>query len=216
MILSTIAALTFIIGWLAVRSMAGWLVVSDALLPADAIVIMMGPVPDRALQAKSLYEQGLSRKIIFTNEFQPGADQLKDFDIQLETTADVFRKALLKLGVPDSAIMMLPDVSSSTQEEALFICRHAQKHPDLGSLIVVTSSYHSRRTRSIYHAINQAMPKKLHIAISPNQHTLYKVPDWWNDRTTAKLMILEYIKLTHFQLIERWKLGAQIKTLLQE
>lgn len=189
----------------------GWLVRNDELRPSDLIVIMMGPVPDRALQAAELYQKGFAKHIVFTNEFQPGADQLEPLGIKLETTADVFRKALVKLGVPDSAIILLPYVSSSTQDEALWIAKFLADNPQYQSLILVTSSYHSRRAGAIFRQVLRHLPDRLQMTVSPNPYTSFRVEDWWKDRMSAKLLILEYIKWTHFQLSERWRIKKELR-----
>lgn len=68
-----------------------WLIKSDQTKKADLIFILLGPVPDRALQAYDLYKAGFAEKIVFANEFQFGSEQLKPYGITLENTASVFK-----------------------------------------------------------------------------------------------------------------------------
>ncbi len=200
-----VAALVF------VRSAGQWLVTPDQIAQADLLVVMMGPVPDRALQAKTLYEQGLAHQIVFTNEYQPGAEQLKTLGIELQTTAEVFRSALLKLGIPDSSITILPVYSTSTSDEAVNIGRYLTEHPQYKKVIVVTSSYHTKRTGLIFNKLKKILPNAVSFTISPNPFTDYNGKKWWSDRISFKLTILEYIKLINYFLSEQFQMAKQMK-----
>lgn len=192
------------------RQAGNWLIDTDQPAPADLMVVMMGPVPDRALQAVDLFKSGVAHAIVFTDEYQPGAEQLKPFGIELETTAQVFRKALVKLGVPDTAIQILPYISSSTVDEAINLGKFLQDNPKSGRVIVVSSSYHTRRTKMIFKKLTKLLDHQTTFIISPNPYTEFNSRQWWTDRMSTKLLVLEYIKMMNFVLNEQFQMRKQL------
>lgn len=188
------------------NNLGKWLIKSDQSKKADLIFILLGPVPDRALQAYDLYKARFAGKIIFANEFQFGSEQLKPFGITLENTASVFKRTLIQLGVKPEDIAILPQVTSSTQEEALALREHLSNNPDIKKVLLVTSSYHSRRTAMIFKKAQKKTNPVVEIISIPSSHTAFDAEKWWKQRDSAKMVVLEYVKLMNFLLIERFRL----------
>ena len=182
------------------------LVVADEVESADLIMILLGPIPDRTLQAADLYHQGVSSKIVFCNDYQPGARQLREYQIELDNIADIAKNTLVKLGVQAEHILILDHYTSSTQDEALRLREYLLENPDIKSVILVTSSYHSRRTFKIFSkAINRA-GLDTDLYISKNPYTEFSGENWWKDRSSATMVIFEYLKLANFYLIEQHRI----------
>ncbi|MDY0102516.1 MAG: YdcF family protein [Lentimicrobium sp.] len=195
-----------IMGVLLFGRMGKWLVKSQKPETADFIFVLLGPVPDRALQAFDLYKAGFASKIVFANEFQFGAEQLTPYGIQLENTSSIFKRTLIQLGVKAEDIEILPQTTSSTQEEAIAFREFISKNTDYQRVLLVTSSYHSRRTFFIFEkAIKQSNPDFTVVSV-PSRYTAFDAEKWWKKRDNAKMVVLEYLKLLNFLLIERFRL----------
>src|SRR5215831_9555228 len=105
-------------------SLGRWLVVETPLRKAD-LIVALGGGRERQRTAVQLLQQGLARQVLFT-----GADVQPD-DYQC-------------LGVPVGQAMALPVLAYTTYEEAVAIRQIVQVH-GLDSVLIVTSSYHTRR-----------------------------------------------------------------------
>ena len=123
-----------------------------ALPPADAAVLLTGIArhdkspPDRVYLGRGadrfttalwLYRAGRVRRIIISG----GSSAVLR---PAGTEASGLRTLLLLAGVPDSAILV-EDRSRNTRENALFTKELLRKHPEIKSLVLVTSAYHERR-----------------------------------------------------------------------
>lgn len=204
----TIAVLLalLITGFFLFGKMGKWLVKSQNPEKANFIFVLLGPVPDRALEAFDLYKAGYAGKIVFANEFQYGADQLSPYGITLENTSSVFQRTLIQLGVKPEDIEILPQTTASTQEEAIAFRDYLSKHADYQQVLLVTSSYHSRRTTLIFEkAISKSNPDFKIVSV-PSRYTGFNAEKWWENRDNAKMVVLEYVKLLNFMLIERFRL----------
>lgn len=101
--------------------------------------VNFGNTVDRLWYAAELYRHGLSDKIIVS-----GGNEIADRYPNAPTQAHLMRNALIKLGVPDSAIILEPEALTTRQHmplvKALF--QDKQLH---GRLAIVTSANHMPR-----------------------------------------------------------------------
>jgi uncharacterized SAM-binding protein YcdF (DUF218 family) len=129
-----------VVAWLVARA----LVVSAPLASADAIVVMSGSSAyvERTQKAAQLYREGRAPLVLLTNDFTQGG-----WNSAQQRNPFFFERAmdeLIKAGVPQESIRLVPGVANSTREEALVIKDYVANQ-GLRSVIIVTSSYHSRR-----------------------------------------------------------------------
>ncbi|NTW24665.1 MAG: YdcF family protein [Lentimicrobium sp.] len=206
MIYVIFAAVFLLTGFLVIRNMGKYLVFSQKPEKSDLIVVLLGPIPDRALQAFDLYNAGYAGKILFANEFQYGADKLKPFGIELENTSSILKRTLIKLGTAEEDVIILKKITASTQEEAQAVAEYVQLHEEIRSILLVTSSYHSRRTFKIFSKALKGADREITVISSPSIYTDFNQYRWWNDRDSAKMVFLEYLKLMNYYLIEQFKL----------
>ncbi len=123
-----------------------------ALPPADAAVLLtgiakndklprdrvyLGRGADRFTNVLWLYRAGRVRRVIISG----GSSAVLG---GAGTEASGLRTLLRLAGVPDSAILV-EDRSRNTHENALFTKALLRQHPDIKSLVLVTSAYHERR-----------------------------------------------------------------------
>lgn len=182
------------------------LVYAQQLKQADLIFILMGSIPDRALQASDIYRQGYAKHILFANEQQFGAEKLKQYGIELETTASIIKRTLVKLGVDEEQIEVLPNIATSTQDEAILLRHYLAQHPDIKNVILVTSSYHTRRASIIFTKALKKANLKVTILVSENPYSDFKPIKWWTDRGSSYMVLLEHLKLLNFYFREQFVL----------
>jgi len=182
-----------------------FLVVADPLpARADVIVVMAGSIADRVLAAADLYAQGVAPTIVLTRErLAPDLVALRARGADLPESDAESARVLSELGVPPTAITVLPERANSTESEArnlaAFVCRDG-----LQSLVVVTSPWHTRRTRLL---LRRALPAGVRLSVRPAPAAAFPAARWWSERWAAKHVLTEYEKLAHFWLVERWGLA---------
>ncbi|MCO5257621.1 MAG: hypothetical protein M9926_12775 [Lentimicrobium sp.] len=95
-----------------------FLVRNDKLFRADAIVLLMGSIPDRVLQTERLYKQGLGRQILLVEENMEGFHDLRKRGSPIVSNTDQCYNALVYLGIKEEFINILPGSARSTIQEA--------------------------------------------------------------------------------------------------
>lgn len=181
-----------------------WLVKKDKLEKADAIVILMGSIADRILEAKDLYTQGYSKKILVVNSYISSGKELEPYGIHVPNNSELSKKALVQLGIPDSLIHILPASAISTQEEAYKIAEYVSSNPKRRSILLVTSNSHSLRATMIFEDTFNDQGIEAKIITAPSKYTEYNAQQWWSDRQSAKQVFFEYAKIISFLLFERY------------
>jgi len=201
----TALALAAVLAMAAVAVLLGagrLLVVADPLPPrADAIVILAGSVPDRALEAADLYRAGIAPQVVITRERVPrGETALRARGVRLPQTDELARLTLHGLGVPDDRVVLLRRRGTSTDTEARTIGRWACRHR-VRRLVVVTWRAHTRRARLI---LGRALGPGVELVVRPTRYDPFSPTRWWRVRRDAKMVLSEYQKLVHYWLHERW------------
>src|SRR5947207_3268304 len=93
-----------------------WLVVEDALAPADVIVVLSGDLPGRAAEAARLYREHYAPRIWISRSVSPAAE-LKRMHINYLGEEFYNQKVLIAQGVPADAIHVLEEPAFNTLEE---------------------------------------------------------------------------------------------------
>jgi uncharacterized SAM-binding protein YcdF (DUF218 family) len=143
-VLATIGVLVFF-------GIGRWLVVQDPLIHADAIVILSGNLPDRALEAARLYSAGYASQVWISRPLSP-TEELKTMKIFYLGEDFYNEKILLAQGVPVDAIRILERPSVNTLMEVREIGEFMRQN-NLSSVIIVTSKPHTRRVRAIWNRL---------------------------------------------------------------
>jgi uncharacterized SAM-binding protein YcdF (DUF218 family) len=171
---------------------------------ADAIVVMAGSIPDRALEAADLYHRGVAARVLVTRERRKrGEARLAARGVHLPAPDALAVEALVGLGVPRAAIDVVRRRTASTTTEARTIARHACAH-GFRSLVVVTSKSHSRRARLI---LRRSLGPRVALAMRPSRHDAFSATRWFRVRRDAKQVLTEWEKLLHYALLERWHIA---------
>lgn len=184
-VLALLLAATF-----AFRSAGRWLVREDALGSADVIVVLSGAMPMRAEEAGRIFQMGDAREVWVTRVQSP-ATELQSLGIAYTSEAEYSREVLIREGVPDADVQILPNTIIDTEQEVREVSRE-MREKGLTSAIIVTSPAHTRRVRTLW--------RKL---ASPNQRLIvraaYEDPfdanHWWRNTHDAFSVVREMMGL---------------------
>lgn len=167
------------------------LVYQSELVPSDAIVVLAGShTGNRMEEAVRLFRKGMGKALVFSGyTYYPGMDS----HIGMKQYA-------LKLGVPEEKIVAEKAVGEdSTWGEAHFNLKQLERLR-AKSFILVTSSYHTRRSHWVYdHSIKKLnIEMDFHVWPAPDPKVPF--PGWWKVRTGKKNVFKEYIKFAYYLL----------------
>jgi uncharacterized SAM-binding protein YcdF (DUF218 family) len=188
-----------------------WLVAEDDLQASDMIVVLMGSLPDRIhriLQAVDIYNERYSDKLVFVNSHRVDNDIFVERGVEIPPgNAQLSKMAAIDLGVPEENILILEGNAKSTQDEALIIREYIRNNRAIESIILVTSKYHSGRSKKIFRKALSSLDREINIYSSPSKYDPFNVNQWWKDKEDIKLVVLEYLKLANFYFREQFLLN---------
>ena len=184
-ILLIIVSIILIIIILIGINLGSFLVVSDNVQKADAIVVFSGDSGQRTERAVKLLEDGYGEYLILSGG--------KVYD---ETTmAELMKEHAIRIGVNEEKILV-ENKASTTHENSEFTKYIIEKNK-FTSVIVVTSDYHTRRSKA-------AMEKSLeNILIDGDEIQVISIPakddkfttKWWTSGNSVLIVISEYLNL---------------------
>ena len=201
-IIFLVAVLLWFLRGFVLRGLASFLVVSEEPRAAQVILVLSGESPARMLGAWDLFQKRHSPFILLTRGPRYRAEEeLSKRGIAYTNTAEIDRQLLVRLGVPESDVVVLPDSVSSTLEEAIAVKSYFKGKP-LGTILLVTSRYHSRRARMLF---NRVFEGQVEIVSVPTPYDEFEINDWWGNRLNAKQVFSEYQKLIFYRLQFFWE-----------
>ena len=174
------------------------LVAQDKPREADAIVVLMGSVPDRVAHGADLYREGYvdSLLMVRTEEYED-YEVMEKMDLEVPGTVDINVDIARQMGVPEEDITVIEYGSDSTFDEVVAIKEYL-KGKDKESLIVVTSKYHSARAEATFERVLD----EVEIISSPSPYDPFDAEKWWKERAHTRSVILEYQKLLNLYLFQ--------------
>jgi len=178
------------IGFLVFFDIGQWLVVQDPLVHADAIVILSGQLPDRAIEAARLYHAGYAEQVWVSQPISP-AEELKTMKIFYLGEDFYNEKVLLAKRVPADAIRILERPSANTEEEVREIEQILRRN-NSHNVIVVTSKAHTRRVRTIWNKLVGSDP---HAIVRFANDDPYDGAHWWRHTHDALDIVRESLGL---------------------
>ena len=181
---------------------AHWLVVEAPLARADAILVLGGSsaYEERATLAAELYRQGRAPLILLSDDGQRGgwSQERQRNPFYVERSAWAIEAA----GVPASCIEKLPRATSSTYDEAVLL-REQTAARGLGSVLIVTSGYHSRRALWTFERVLRGSGVRVGMMpVAPGAQTPAPAA-WWLSAAGWRTVALEYLKLVYYRLCYR-------------
>jgi uncharacterized SAM-binding protein YcdF (DUF218 family) len=177
-------------GVTAFRGAGRWLVREDPLVPADAIVVLSGSMPQRAEGAADLYRAGYAPEVWLTRPDSPEGE-LSEMGIRFVGEEEYSRQVLMRQGVPAGAIRVLPDAVLNTEQEIEGIAREMQAWHK-SHVIIVTSAQHTRRVRALWFrlaASNQIA------TVEAAAEDPFDRDHWWRNTRDAYAVVREIMGL---------------------
>jgi uncharacterized SAM-binding protein YcdF (DUF218 family) len=172
---------------------ANFLIIDDKPAKADIIYVLNGDHNTRPYKAAELYKSGYAPKVVIARaEDSPASMQgliANDTDI----SDHVFQLA----GIPETAIVELkvPGGVSSTFDEAISLRQYCREK-SLHRVIVVTSSFHTRRARWIIARLLSPIGVEVLMAQAPDAK--YGPQNWWKSEDGLIACQNEYLKLIYY------------------
>jgi len=185
-----------------------WLIVEDKLQESEIIVVLTGSVRDRILQAVDIFNEKYSDKIVLVNTNHARHDIFLERGLKIPPgSAQLNKMAAIDLGVPEENIFILEGNARSTQDEALILREYIDSNETIKSIILVTSKYHSRRSKTIFTKAFSYLDREINIYSSPSKYDSFYAEQWWMDGNDIESVVLEYIKLANFYFRTQFLLG---------
>lgn len=183
--ISTILVIVAILMFLFVNA-GNFLVSYEKPKNADVIVVLAGDKGTRTQYAVKLYKQGYASKIIVSGGIIYNKTSI----------AELMKQQAEELGVPSDNII-LEDKADSTFENAIFSKDILLKN-DYRSAIIVTSNYHTRRSKMIFNNVFSGTNIQLTYCASGGEY--FDQSKWWLSNKSAMIVINEYIKFIGYAL----------------
>jgi uncharacterized SAM-binding protein YcdF (DUF218 family) len=162
------------------------LVYEDALVPAEAIVVLTGSWSgNRMSGGVSLFKKGFGKFVVFAGfEVYPGTN-----------IYELMKKYAVQLGVPEKNILIQPKISGklSTWGEGQAILK-LLREKNIKSFILVTSKFHTRRAHAVYKKLINESKTNIKFQVYGAKDPDVPVKSWWKTRLGKKTIFMEYLK----------------------
>lgn len=176
-----------------------WLQSADSPAPGDVMVTLMGDY-ERPFRAAELHRLGMAKKIYVGRSYRRAGQRLLDQNmVPYPREEEVYRAALLKMGVPAEDVEFYGhELRSTAQEAETLAARLADRPP--GRLLVVTSPAHVFRARKIF---SDAFPG-WEVRVDAASEQRFPLA-WWTDQDAARNVFLELPKIVYYLLGGRFR-----------
>jgi uncharacterized SAM-binding protein YcdF (DUF218 family) len=192
-------ALLALVGILVFLPFAGrFLVRQDPLASADAIFVLAGGRVDRWMEGLQLYREGQAPIILLSPGRLDRAEiDLRSKGIRWPTEAELARDALLQLGTSADVVRIMPGNLDNTAQEAAAL-RQLVNQTGWRRVIVVTSRYHTRRTRFAFRREFRGSP--LDVIVRASRFDEADPRRWWRHRADIRFVVSELPKVVLYGL----------------
>jgi uncharacterized SAM-binding protein YcdF (DUF218 family) len=177
-------------GTIAFRNLGRWLDREDPVQKAAAIAVLSGKMPDRALEAAKLYNQGYAPQVWLSYSVEPQAT-LQKYGVPYAGEETYDRLLLLHQGVPESAIRILDPPIVNTADEMRTFGR-ALRNESSHRIIIVTSKLHTRRTAALWRRLASKDGEAIVRGVSDDAPN---VAYWWQSTSSALDVVREVLGL---------------------
>ena len=181
-----------ILGWV-----GGLLYHADPLTPADAIIVLAGGV-DRDFEAADLFAEGYGPTIVLTRPPEhPVRAAMRARGLSAPPDIEIRLENFTALGVPRADVTVLQRTVESTGDEASLLAEWAEAR-DIGRLIVVTSAFHTARTRYVFGQAFEHLDTE--VLLRPSRLSTFAPSTWWQSRTELRNGLFELQKYAYYRL----------------
>ena len=191
------------------RKAGSRLVKADDPEHADVMVMLVGSIVDRLLQTADLYAEGVAGKVWIVETGMRENSALEERGVKLDSYSRQACNALISLGIPADSIVILPGDATSTRMEAQVIRDYLRTQTGIETVLLVSSSEHTRRAFKIFEAAFSPLEEPPALYCSSNSYTKFNSEKWWRDRDDIQEVIMEYLKMVNFALFEKRELRRE-------
>lgn len=184
-----LAAAILVVAFFLARS--GRYLVIDEPQKSDVIVVLAGETERRPNRGIELFRQGYAPKMIFD---VPAAPQF--YGVSPPDLAQKFIESLPQA----KQITTCTIIGLSTKDESTNAA-NCIAATDAHSVLLVTSSFHTRRALSIF---RHTMPSVSFSVASVDDPRQFGV-QWWQNRQWAKVNLEEWMRLGWWYCVDRWR-----------
>lgn len=191
-----IICLALFLGWIFIAPfLAESLIVEKPLEKSDAILVLGGSsvYVERTQKAAEIYKKGVAPVIFLTDDGErTGWSKIETRNVPY---VEMARKSLISQGIAPEAIVILQPQVTGTIYEAR-IAAEKSKTENLGSILLVTSAYHTRRalwTFERFFAENNVKTELGIVAPATGEQTPPPFL-WWLSPRGWELVAGEYVK----------------------
>jgi uncharacterized SAM-binding protein YcdF (DUF218 family) len=171
------------------RGTGRWLVHEDPLAPADLVFVLSGSMPYRAEEAARVFRLGYAPEVWVSRPESPR--ELERLGIHFVGEQEYNRAVLIREGVPEEAVHILPDTILNTEQEVEEVAREMRRTGKT-RVIIVTSPQHTRRVRTLWTKLVQDDRKALVRAAYEDQ---FDADHWWRSTSDAFSVVHETLGL---------------------
>lgn len=193
-VLLLLGSLAYVFRTQILTALANGLIVDDSpQQPADIIYILNGEVNTRPFHAAKLFEQGLAPHIVIAKAEDGPAAEAGLFPNDTDVSVEI----LQELGIPADKITVLSIEGgvTSTRDEAVVLRGYAQAQ-GIRRVIVVTSAFHTRRSKWIFE--KELSGTNIRLAISAAPQWKFDATNWWHEERGLLMFFEEYLKLGYY------------------
>jgi hypothetical protein len=174
------------------RAAGAALVASDAVIPADIIVVATGADGAGVLEAADLVHAGVATRVaVFADPPDPVVD--REFlrrGVPYENAARRSLRQLRSLGI--DAVEEVPRAVAGSDDESRVIPEWCRER-GLRSVVVVTTADHSRRLRRLLRRSMKGQAAA--VAVRAARFSQFDPETWWQTREGTRVEVIELQKL---------------------
>jgi uncharacterized SAM-binding protein YcdF (DUF218 family) len=191
---------------LLIAAVASWLLTyggqylqhEDPLGKADAIFVLAGTRLERPLEAVDLYKEGYAPLVVLSpGRPEPGEALLRQRGIQYPSETELQRDALMRSGIPATAIAATNGYVDNTAQEANLL-RGMVTTNHWRRVIIVTSKYHTRRAAFAFRRGLKGTGAE--IVMRASKYDPSDPANWWRYRADFRFASSEWQKLILYRL----------------
>jgi uncharacterized SAM-binding protein YcdF (DUF218 family) len=152
------------------------------------VLILTGGDTPRPFAAAALVKAGFASQVLVTHVKVGSPSVIPECDV-------LFRRILVKRGVPSSNYTVLPAQATTTYDEAQALKQFLKDKPD-AKVIVLSNDFHTRRSRWIFQRVFGKQASQLSFVSAPLDG--YPQDGWWRDEEGVVTIGSEYLKLIFY------------------
>jgi len=189
---AVILAPLLIVTIFALARLGAFLVIEDPLEKADAIFVLGGTRYERPLEAVELYRAGWAPKITLMRQISDSGEiDLIKRGVPYKREVDEQIEVMGRLGVPESAIIVMNEANSTAEEGTAL--REIATQQQWQRVIIVTSKQHTRRARLVMR--RRLTGTGIEVVVRASRLDTADVDRWWQNRSTLRFTLFESQRL---------------------